>query len=63
VPDGLAVVDRVNRLAAMCRVAGIQVIHISHVLRPDGSNMGMGELGPTSAGRHHQQGRPISSAR
>lgn len=46
-PDGLAVVDRINRLAAVCRQAGILVIHTSHVLRPDGSNMGvLGELAP-----------------
>jgi ureidoacrylate peracid hydrolase len=40
-PDGLAIVERVNRLAAACRDAGILVIHTSHVLRPDGSNMGL----------------------
>jgi len=46
-PDALAVMDRVNRLAVACRVAGIQVIHVSHVLRADGSNMGMlGEMVP-----------------
>src|SRR5712691_8802815 len=45
--DGLAIVDRVNRLAAACREAGILVIHTRHVLRPDGSNMGvLGELIP-----------------
>jgi nicotinamidase-related amidase len=46
-PDGLALLDRVNRLAAACREAGILVIHTSHVLRPDGSNLGvMGEVSP-----------------
>lgn len=40
-PDGLAVVDSVNRLAAACREAGVLVIHTRHVLRPDGSNMGV----------------------
>src|SRR5713226_7891604 len=45
--DGLATVDRLNRLAAVCRQAGILVIHTSHVLRPDGSNIGvLGELVP-----------------
>lgn len=45
--DGLATLDRINRLAAVCREAGILVIHTSHVLRPDGSNMGvLGELVP-----------------
>ena len=46
-PDGLAVLDRINRLAAVWRAAGILVVHTSHVLRPDGSNMGvLGELAP-----------------
>jgi ureidoacrylate peracid hydrolase len=46
-PSGLAIVDRVNQLAATCRQAGIVVIHTSHVLRPDGSNMGvLGEILP-----------------
>lgn len=46
-PDGLATLDRINRLAAVCREAGILVIHTSHVLRADGSNMGvLGELVP-----------------
>ena len=39
--DGLAVLDRINNLAAVCRTAGILVIHARHVLRPDGSNMGV----------------------
>jgi len=44
-PDGLAVVDRVNRLAATCRKAGVLVVHTAHVTRPDGSNLGvMGEI-------------------
>jgi ureidoacrylate peracid hydrolase len=46
-PDGLVVLDRINRLAAVCRAAGILVIHTSHVLRPDGSNTGvLGEMAP-----------------
>ena len=46
-PDGLIVLGRINRLAATCRAAGILVIHTSHVLRPDGSNMGvLGEIAP-----------------
>ncbi len=40
-PDGLAVQERINRLAARCRASGILVIHTSHVLRPDGSNAGV----------------------
>jgi len=46
-PDGLAVQDRINRLAAACREASILVIHTSHVVRPDGSNIGvLGEIIP-----------------
>jgi ureidoacrylate peracid hydrolase len=46
-PDGPVVLERVNRLAAVCRAAGILVIHTSHVLRPDGSNTGvLGEMAP-----------------
>ncbi|HKV06401.1 MAG TPA: isochorismatase family cysteine hydrolase [Candidatus Acidoferrales bacterium] len=40
-PDGPAVLDRVNRLAAVCRRAGILVIHASIVVRPDRSNLGV----------------------
>ncbi|SRR6266851_2335812 len=40
-PDGLAVLERINRLSAACRNAGILVINTRHVLRPDGSNMGV----------------------
>ncbi|MGD0581256.1 MAG: isochorismatase family cysteine hydrolase [Bryobacteraceae bacterium] len=46
-PDGLIVQNRINRVAAACRAAGILVIHTSHVVRPDGSNIGvLGELVP-----------------
>ena len=46
-PEGYTVLERVNRLAAECRNAGILVIHTRHVLRPDGSNIGvLGELVP-----------------
>lgn len=46
-PDGLVTLGRINQLAAVCRGAGVLVIHASHVLRPDGSNMGvLGELHP-----------------
>lgn len=40
-PDGLAVVDAINQLAAACRQVGIIVIHTRHVVRPDGSNTGV----------------------
>ena len=46
-PDGLAVLDRINKLATACRAVGILVIHTSHVLRPDRSNTGvLGETAP-----------------
>jgi len=46
-PDGRAVLERINRLAAACRGAGILVIHTSSVFRPDGSNLGvLGEISP-----------------
>ncbi len=48
-PEGMTIVGRVNRLAAECRTAGILVIHTSHVLRPDGSNIGvLGDLVPAA---------------
>ena len=40
-PDGLAVLDRINRFAAVCREAGILVVHTRHVLQPDGSDAGV----------------------
>lgn len=46
-PDGLVLVDRVNRLARACREAGSLVVHTRGWMRPDGSNLGvMGELVP-----------------
>jgi ureidoacrylate peracid hydrolase len=46
-PDGLAVQERINRVAAACRAAGILVIHTSHVVRTDASNVGvLGEIAP-----------------
>jgi nicotinamidase-related amidase len=40
-PEGSATVERINRLAVACREAGVLVIHTRHVLRSDGSNMGL----------------------
>lgn len=40
-PDGLVVLQRANLLAAVCRRAGVLVIHASIVMRPDGSNLGV----------------------
>ncbi len=46
-PDGLELLGRINILSSVCRTAGIQVIHAMHVVRPDGSNIGvLGELVP-----------------
>jgi ureidoacrylate peracid hydrolase len=45
--EGNRVIERVNQLAQVCRDAGILVIHTRHVLRPDGSNVGLlGEFVP-----------------
>jgi ureidoacrylate peracid hydrolase len=49
-PEGLALLERINHLTSMCRQAKVPVIHTSHVLRPDGSNMGvLGEVAPPVA--------------
>jgi nicotinamidase-related amidase len=54
-PDGLAVVDRVNRLSAVCRRAGVLVVHTAHVTRPDGSNVGvMSEVSSAEAQRQRR---------
>jgi biuret amidohydrolase len=46
-PEGVALVERVNELARACREAGMLVVHTSHVLRSDGSNIGVvGEIVP-----------------
>jgi ureidoacrylate peracid hydrolase len=44
-PAGVEVAERLNRLAAACRLSGIPVIWTRHVVRPDGSNIGL--LGET----------------
>jgi Isochorismatase family len=41
-PDGLAVLERINRVAAACRKAGILVVHTSVAFRADGSNLQAG---------------------
>jgi ureidoacrylate peracid hydrolase len=40
-PDGLAVVERVNRLARACRQAGALVVHTRMSVKPDRSNAGV----------------------
>ncbi|NJN83226.1 MAG: cysteine hydrolase, partial [Caldilineaceae bacterium] len=43
----LALLERINHFAAICREAGILVIHTRHVVRVDGSNTGvLGEIYP-----------------
>jgi len=50
-PKGPEVLARVNRLAEVCRECGVKVIHTAHVVRPDGSNIGvMGEILPPVKG-------------
>jgi len=40
-PGGRELLERINGLIDVCRLSGIQVIHTSHVVRPDGSNVGL----------------------
>jgi ureidoacrylate peracid hydrolase len=49
---GRAVLDRLNRLARVCRTAGGLIVHTAQVVREDGSNLGvLGEtLAPVKAG-------------
>lgn len=50
-PKGPEVLARVNRLAEACRECGVMVVHTAHVVRPDGSNVGiMGEILPPVKG-------------
>ena len=45
-PGGVEVLGRINRLIEACRANGV-IIHTAHVVRPDGSNIGvMGEIIP-----------------
>jgi ureidoacrylate peracid hydrolase len=49
-PLGPEVAERLNRLAVTCRQSGIPVIWTRHVVRPDGSNVGLlGEKIPAVA--------------
>jgi ureidoacrylate peracid hydrolase len=46
-PDGLELAQRINRLSAVCRDAGVMVVHTRGWMRPDGSDLGvMGEIVP-----------------
>jgi nicotinamidase-related amidase len=58
-PDGPAVLERLNRLGAACRQAGIAVIHTRLVLRPDGSDLGLlGETSPPALAGLFNEGTP-----
>src|SRR4051812_40850170 len=60
-PDGLAVLERINRLAACCRAAGIPVIPPRGWMRPDGSNLGvMGGLVPPFIVDLYTEGPPTA---
>ena len=50
-PDGLELLERINKFADVCRGTGITVIHAMHVVRPDGSNIGvLGDIIPAVKG-------------
>ena len=58
-PEGLALVERVNRLANTCRDAGALVVYTKVWMRPDGSNLGvMSELVPPFIIDLYTQGTP-----
>lgn len=56
-PDGLVLTERINRLSAVCREAGIPVVHTRVWMRPDGSTLGvMGEIVPPFIRQLYQAG-------
>ena len=58
-PAGRALVDRINPLIKTCRMAGVLIIHTSHVIRPDRSNIGvMGEIIPSENTDMIRKGMP-----
>jgi nicotinamidase-related amidase len=60
-PDGLVVLQRINRLAGACRRAGILVVHTRGWMRPDGSNLGvMGEIVPPFIIGLYTEGAPTA---
>jgi ureidoacrylate peracid hydrolase len=60
-PEGLAVVERVNRLSAVCRSLGVPVVHTLHVTRPDGSNVGvLGDIIPPVKNGLIARGSPLA---
>lgn len=60
-PDGLALAERINRLSAVCRDAGISVVHTRVWMRPDGSTLGvMGEIVPPFIRELYLAGAPTA---
>jgi ureidoacrylate peracid hydrolase len=58
-PDGLELVDRVNRVSAACREAGALVVHTRMWMRADGTNIGvMGQLVPPFIVDLYTEGAP-----
>ena len=46
-PGGTELLERINKLIGVCRNHGVLVVHTAHVVRADGSNVGvMGEIAP-----------------
>ena len=57
--NGRELVDRINRLAASCRAAGMPVIHTRGWMRADGSNLGvMAEMVPPFIVALYTEGAP-----
>ncbi len=58
-PRGREILPRINRIAEVCRRKGSLVIHTIHVVRPDGSNLGvMGEIIPAIKAGLINKGNP-----
>jgi nicotinamidase-related amidase len=61
-PDGPAVLEQINRLAAACRAAGVLVVHTRGWMRPGRANVGavMADLVPpfSCCGAGARSGRP-----
>ena len=60
-PDGLALVERINRLIHICRAAGALVVHTRGWMARDGSNLGvMAELVPPFIVELYTEGSPTA---
>lgn len=61
-PGGREVMQEINRLIDVCRDNGVLVVHTSHVVRQDGSNVGvMGEIIPPVNDGVIDQGSPSAA--